>query len=637
MPEQLFSRSSQGSLVAILLFAATAVFAQEKAAPPAQQPTTVLHASTQLVIVDVTVQDANGKPVHGLTPDKFQLLEGKTPQTIRNFEEHSNLAPSGPQLKIPPMPPGTFTDFVPVKPNSTLNIILFDSINTPIADQSYVREQLRKYVKQAPANAQIAIIGMGSKLTILQGFTSDPEVLKNAVDHKLTPRSSTLLANPVGSNTDQQTFSDMGGDIPGAAQASANFAQFEAETTSFQLQLRIQYTLDSFEALARYLAVFDGRKNLIWFSGSFPLSILPDDSIPNPFTVVASAEDEYREVCNLLTRAQIAVYPVDARGLMVDPIFDASLSSRNSSRQSNPAAGSIKFFTNQAAEHATMLQMAQDTGGHAFYNTNRLTEAVSQAIDSGSNYYTLTYSPSDHNWNRAYRAIHVNLEANASRNLKLSYRHGYYADDPSKSAYGNEAATVSADSATPTTAAASYARIALSRGAPAPSEILFKVRVLPASTTTEDAVATGNSPDPKLHGPYRRYLVDLAALPSDFSWKLDTNGHRLGEASFETLVFNADGSLLNSASKALRFNVAPEVYATLLKRGINLHLEVSAPAKTESFLRVAIQDVPSNRFGVVEIPTSSVSRLEPPLAPPESAPPPASPAPSAPPAAPANH
>jgi hypothetical protein len=381
--------------------------------------------------------------------------------------------------------------------------------------------------------------------------------------------------------------------------------------TAFQLQMRIQFTLDSFEALARYLSGFDGRKNLIWFSGSFPLNILPDDSIQNPFAVVADAEDQYREVSNLLTRAQVAVYPVDARGLMTQPMFDASRSGKSYARKPNQiATETTKFAESQASEHATMQQMADDTGGHAFYNTNGLAAAVSQALESGSNYYTLAYSPSDHNWNRTYRAIHVNLAGNAPHNLKLMYRHGYYADDPSKSVRNNTAATVTETSAA--TIAAKYSRIVLSRGAPAPSDILFKVRVLPASTATEDTLAPGNSASPKLHGPYRRYLVDFAVLASTIDWKREPDGHRLGEVTFETLVFDANGSLMNVGSKRLRFNLTPEIYSTLQKEGLNLHLEVSAPAKGESFLRVAVEDVPSNRFGVVEVPTSSVSKLAPP-------------------------
>ena len=85
--------------------------------------------------------------------------------------------------------------------------------------------------------------------------------------------------------------------------------------------------------------------------------------------------------------------------------------------RSNPSAFTndlMKFNQSQAQEHTTMEQMASDTGGHAFYNTNGLASAVAKAIDAGSNYYTLTYTPTDHNWNGSYRNIHVELAGQAA-------------------------------------------------------------------------------------------------------------------------------------------------------------------------------------------------------------------------------
>ena len=68
-------------------------------------------------------------------------------------------------------------------------------------------------------------------------------------------------------------------------------------------------------ALAHYLSGFPGRKNLIWFSGSFPFSVLPNADIPDPFAVMGDLSEEFRDTTSLLTRSQVAVYPVDARGL----------------------------------------------------------------------------------------------------------------------------------------------------------------------------------------------------------------------------------------------------------------------------------------------------------------------------------
>ena len=72
-----------------------------------------------------------------------------------------------------------------------------------------------------------------------------------------------------------QDTGSMAGNNPQFAATLASVQQFEAEQESMQTQMRTQYTLDAFNALAHYLSNFPGRKNLIWFSGSFPLQIEP--------------------------------------------------------------------------------------------------------------------------------------------------------------------------------------------------------------------------------------------------------------------------------------------------------------------------------------------------------------------------
>jgi len=592
--------------------------------PPDAQ---VIHAGTQLIIVDVVVEDRDGHPIHGLKREDLTLSEDKNPQEIRNFEEHSMLAsaPAGPAMKLPP---GTFSNYTPTPPGGTLNVLLLDALNTPMADQSYVRYQLQQYVKNADPGTRIAIFGLNTRLTILQGFSSDPETLKDAVEHKLLPRSSSLLDDPTGSGVDNSITGQMN-DAFGASSISANLAQFEAQTQAFQIQLRQQYTLDAFNVLARYLSAFPGRKNLIWFSGSFPLNILPDATLADPFAVVASAEDEYRDTTNLLTRAQVAVYPIDARGLKTDPTFSAAQSGRGMTAQSL-SAKSAKFYQNQADEHMTMDAMASDTGGHAFYNTNGLAQAVAKAIESGSNYYTLTYTPSNRKWTGSYRTIRITLKGEyANRDLKLAYRQGYWADDPNQPRDANKSAAVTEASAAASHSASSYVLASMARGAPTPQDILFKVRVLPNSTTTEDTVAPGNALDPSkpLKGPFRRFLIDYAALAASFTLQPQTDGTYKGAIEFTAYLYDPDGKLLNASGKTIGLNLTADQYKQFAQSarqgaGVAAHLEISAPLKQETYLRIGLRDLPTNHIGAVEIPIASVGHLPPPppLSPPAPAP-----------------
>lgn len=605
----------------VLAIAGYAPASAQQSQEPAPQPnaqSTILHASTQLVVVDVTVQDRDGHPVHGLKPEDFHLTEGKVAQTIRHVEEHRALAPVNQGPPLPPLPAGTFTDYTPVAPNGTLNILLLDALNTPMTDQNFVRYELQQYVKHADPGTRIAIFGLANRLILLQGFTSDPAKLKDVVEHKLIPRSSSLLDNPTGSGSNQDSPSDvvestMSG--PGTSELAANMQEFEEQTANMQTQLRMQYTLDAFNTLAHYLSAFPGRKNLIWFSGSFPLNILPDPALSDPFAVAHLNEEEYRETTNLLTKAQVAVYPIDARGMKTPPMYNAAASGRSSASTPQKFSAALSAFnSSQAAEHTTMDTLAFETGGKAYFNTNDLANAVAQAIDAGANYYTLTYSPINRKRDGAYREIGVDLGgAAASRGLQLSYRHGYYADDAERHDKDTESATTSEDAVSTPGATSAYQRAAMSRGAPTPQDLLFKVRVLPASGVTENAVAPANSLDASVSpkGPFRRFAVDYVALPSELTLSPQPDGRHEGKVEFLVYVFDVDGRLLNATGKTVSLNLSPATYARWMNGAIECHLEISAPSRMETFLRMGVYDVPSNHFGVIEVPTASVSHLAP--------------------------
>lgn len=606
---------------------APAAIASQASAQSAK-PAETLHAGIQLVIVDVVVEDRSGHAIHGLTRDNFVLTEQKKPQTVRNFEEHSAASNQKPGPLIPPLPPGVFTDYSPIRPDSTLNVLLIDALNTPMKDQIFVRQQLLDYVKHEKPGTDVAIFGLTNRLVMLQGFTADPAVLRAAVQH-MNSKASPLLDNAVGAGATPESMSDvmqdagsMAGNNPAFAMALASVQQFEAEQASMQTQMRTQYTLDAFNALAHYLSNFAGRKNLIWFSGSFPLQIEPDPTLNDPFAVMADSNQEFRETTNLLTLSQTAVYPVDARGLMTAPMFNAANSGKNYVR--NPSAFSndlMKFNQSQAQEHMTMDQMASDTGGQAYYNTNGLSSAVEKAINAGSNYYTLTYSPADHNWNGNYRNIHVELAGNAAaQGLKLVYRHGYYADDPQRPPKLKRGELPTKAAPTPPTLAAladhaaeAYSSAAISHGAPAPQDILFKVRVLPLTGKNDDALAPQNQANPngKMKAPYRTFAVDYVGLPGDFSMMPQSDGRHTGAIEFGVYVYDIDGVLLNISNKQLSLDFNPDIYKRFESNPVRLQVQVSTPVKQQSFMRVVIHDIPSNHYGVVEIPTAEVGHLPP--------------------------
>ena len=610
---------SKRSILCLAPFlAATLAAAQSPSASPAQDsqpsPTTTIYTQAKLVVLDVTVQDKDGHPIHGLKREDFTISENRKPQTVISFDEHTADSPVTPAPPMPPQPAGVFTDYTPIPPDGVLNVVLLDNLNTPTKDQSYVRSQLQKFVKNAPAGARIAIFGLTNRVYFLQGFTSNPEILKDAVEHKLTPRTSFLLDDPTGNNSDA-----ISAGMPAGAIAD-NFTNFEAEQESFKTRVRVEYTLDAFNQLAHYLAAFPGRKNLIWFSASFPIDVAPDPTLPNPFTsMIDPMQEEYHQTTNLLAQAEVAVYPIDAQGIVSDPTFDVAKSgagyTKNPRQFSNDENA---FFTTQAEQHQTMFAIAQDTGGDAYLNSNDLATGVRRAIESGSNFYTLTYTPTDHTDNGEFRSIKVQLTHQASaRGLSLSYRQGYFADQPFKPSSNPDKAAGNKLASADDRPTYNYDAAAMSRGAPMPADIFFRVRVLPASKTVEETVAPDNKPGTHapFKPPYRRYDVDISASPEGFTFVQQANGRKTDTIEFSTFVYDNDGRLLNLTGKTISLDLSPDKYKQFKDSKIGYHLEVDAPARGESYLRIGIHNVPNDTFGVVEVPTSSVINLPPPVYP----------------------
>jgi VWFA-related protein len=612
------TRSSSLVFVATLILSSICLGQTPAVQPPDQQPapapgpnSTVLQTGVNLVVLDVVVQDSDGKPVHGLKASNFQLAEDKKPQQVRNSEEHVPPPASAHGPDLGRMPPGVFTNYTPVPPGSALNILLLDSLNTPLLYQKWMREQLRKYVDQAPPGQRIAIFGLTNELILLQGFTSDPAVLKNVIDHKLTTRASTLLDDPVGSGT----TSDLAPNIDfQPSLMAANAAKFDVAVNASDTERRIDITLDAFSALAHYLSAFPGRKNLLWFSGSFPTGVIAS-STSGRISDVSSKANAIKQTTAALATAQVSIYPIDARGLMTDPSFNAA-----DSNNSNPALtgtspraaiqNTHNFLDSQADEHGTMEDLAADTGGHAFYNTNGIMQATQEAINTGSNYYTLTYNPTGNKWDGNFRSIQLKL-IDAPANLKLAYRSGYYAIQPHQMEKIDPAAIAAgAETAHHDRA---YDRTAMTRGAPTPEDIIFKVRVLPASTALEPKLAANNTLDPTspAPGPFHRYAVDYALQPSEISLIPDPNGNHTGQVKFTVFVYDPNGKLLVAAHKGFNLTLKPDLYAKFIKAALQCHMEISVPDKTDAYLRIAVQDMPSDRFGVVEVPASAVSRLQP--------------------------
>jgi VWFA-related protein len=517
----------------------------------------VLKSESPLVVLDVVVTDKKGHPVYGLKRSDFTVFERDEKMTLQNFEEHRTDQPP-PPASLPAkqvLAPNVFSNVSDTPDNGPLNILLMDALNTPMADQMYVREQMLEYVKKVPEGTRIAIFGLSNRLYLLQGVTTDPALVKAAMQ------------------------------------------MFMAEAPVMP-QLRGWYTLTAIDELARYLSDLPGRKNLIWFAGSFNLGIVSDGDRADRFGSLANFADDAKQTANLLTRSRVAVYPIDARGLFSNPDMNAGVALPPGAQALGPSAWQIsdgKFLGQRADEKIRMNTLAERTGGKAFYDTNGLKDALQQAINNGSNYYTLAYAPTDLKWDGRYRSVRVKLEQS---DMDLSYRRGYFAYDPSvPRAHEGKSEPMS------------VMHSAMLLGGPSLTQILFTVKIEPAAKSENKLPPTNQPNVKKMKPPYRRYTVSYDVNLRTVAFKTIQDGIHQGYLEFEISLFSPDGELMNAIGELVKVKVPAATYESRQQSGWKFQQNIDAPAKSECFLRVGVHDVSNDRVGAVEVPLAAIQPM----------------------------
>jgi hypothetical protein len=241
-----------------------------------------------------------------------------------------------------------------------------------------------------------------------------------------------------------------------------------------------------------------------------------------------------------------------------------------------------------------MEAIAEQTGGKTFFNNNDLAAAATQAVVAGSDYYTITYIPTNQNWDTRRRSISVKVD---QPDLTLVYKHAYDAipRDATTTMNGRPI-----ERATPL-------QSAMMRGALQPTQVIFHVSVAPAAATAT-ALPPGNNADPKMKSPYRlltlSYNIDLNGIQFDQS----PDGAYHGQFEYAVNVYDpADGKLINSSAMAAKPALPPAVYQSLLTGGAKVHQDIAIPAKGDYVLRIGVHDLTTNHVGAIEIPTSSLT------------------------------
>ena len=389
-----------------------------------------LKVSTRLVSLEVVVRDHQGHPVPGLTAKDFEISEqippkrDHRPQSISIFRAVNWADLKAANAKPAALPAGIYSNLVnqqsaPVPPT----VLLFDGINTDLESQLQVHQQMVKMLGSIPADVPVAVFLMGDRLRLLQGFTTDPKLLREAAAKTLVAGQVAPDQNPTDDPDSMAAkLEGMPGLSPGTLAAMEAFAR---GSFSFAVSVRMQRTLDALRGIARYLDAYPGRKNVLWISTSFPLMFWPQDqSSTGSLSGMGDFQGGMQEVGSALMDAKIAIYPMDPGGVRTESMFEASARVRQPNSGQRMGQAIQREDTLRQGAQQIMRDLAEQTGGAVCLSDNDLGDCVKKAVDDANSYYELAYYPDAGDWRGEYHRISVKT---AHSGVHISYREGYYA------------------------------------------------------------------------------------------------------------------------------------------------------------------------------------------------------------------
>ena len=531
-----------------------------------------IRVATRLVQVGVVVRDKNG-PVTNLKQSDFTILDRGKPQKISMFSVEA--APAANPASTPHMqaasnpvslPPNTFSDLPQyAAPPRSVTIVLLDNLNTlygsgpasryeetplwveDLALQN-AKNHLIEFVKQLEPEDRVAIYGLTHSLHVVCDFTSDRNQLlailkdydtKSVTNRQIVEPGKTII--PEEGHKGFVPFTQGNRFENGASLRLAGAANEDRSTE----------TIAALQEIAAHVANIPGRKNLIWLTANLPFS--------------------GGEIARVLTPANIAVYPVDARGLLGEsPTVSAGAWGTADYDDVSGASGHMDNMPAQSSRPigiATMQKIADETGGQAFVNTNDLTGAIRKAVEDSAVTYTLGFYIDSDALDGKFHEIKVEV---ARKGLAVRYPKGYFAfPETPPNANDDQRAVVTA-----------------------------------IDSPVESSMILLNADLNKSAHPHSFNLacsIDLHGIRF-----AQSGGRRKGAVTVYVIGQNSAGKVLHHWSKTYNLQFTDIQYDSLLKTGIPFRqgIEFSPEITT---LRVLVQDPSTSKLGSLIIPLAQVN------------------------------
>jgi VWFA-related protein len=504
----------------------------------------VLRTNVHVVEVSVIATDSKGLPVSGLGASDFRVLDNGREQAIATFERIGSRAAPGQEG----LPPNTYSNRAgeagsgplgKARQPQVLSMILLDAVNTKYRQQIVIRRAVVSILEQIDPAERVAIYAFGSRFRTIHDFSSDRASLlaKLRAYHGEVPGGDDLL-----DDLDLDTGSHPSPPPPQLK------AMYDAG--------RIVDTLEALQAIANHVKSVPGRKNLLWLSAAFPLTVGTAQRTVAPVAGYSGPLDQWQtfgvemnRTMAALNDADVSVYPIDARGL--------------SGAVSVMDAETLRKLRDLNISIGTMNSIADATGGVAYYNRNDVDRGVRLALDDSREVYVMTYYPKDIAEDGAYHRIDLR---STRPGVHLRFRRGSYA-----TAGGEDSSAGPVD------------RLARALASPLDSSEIG------IQGSVEHGSGDANDLDVVIH-------VD----PADLSLAHNTE-RWTGALRLVAVQIGATGERYEGVSQTVELDLLPETYQKALERGLRLELRLKREPAAVA-VRIGVVDDRGARVGSLSVP-----------------------------------
>jgi VWFA-related protein len=258
----------------------------------------------------------------------------------------------------------------------TATVILLDRLNIPNPlDQATVRTKVLTMLTGLKPTDRVGFYSLGTNLTMVQDYNEDAD--------RLIQSAKRAAGGGAAAASD-----------PRAQQMDAAMKDALTPMQQQDIRVRVSTTQQALATIARHLAGIPGRKNLIWVLSDFPLTYGEAADRRTNY------EAEVARATGIMSEANVAVYPMDPRGVTTT---NATSGASNDSTAAENSAGKLMPGANRSGGSGgtastlgqsgmeTFDTIGKATGGASYHNTNDITGDVRKVMTEAEVTYTLGF------------------------------------------------------------------------------------------------------------------------------------------------------------------------------------------------------------------------------------------------------